>query len=138
MRFNNSFFGKPIVMSRNKILVVDDSQTIRIQLQRFLEDAGYEVVCAADGNEALMLVQQQRPALMILDVKMPELDGFGVCEKMQKLPIEFERLPIIFLTSLNSNVLQLLGHEMGAYLQKPVVKDQLLAHVKELLAPVCS
>lgn len=115
-----------------KLLVVDDSRTVRVQVQRILTDAGYEVITATDGLEALALLDQQ-PSLMVLDVSMPGLDGYGVVESLKQLGTQFERLPIVFLTSLESKAMELLGREYGAYLHKPVCEKQLLSVVKSQL-----
>ena len=115
-----------------KLLVVDDSRTVRVQVQRILTDAGYEVITATDGLEALALLDQQ-PSLMVLDISMPGLDGYGVVESLKQLGTQFERLPIVFLTSLESKAMELLGREYGAYLHKPVCKKQLLSVVKSQL-----
>lgn len=115
-----------------KLLVVDDSRTVRVQVQRILTDAGYEVITATNGLEALALLDEQ-PSLMVLDVSMPGLDGYGVVESLKQLGTQFERLPIVFLTSLESKAMELLGREYGAYLHKPVCKQQLLSVVKSQL-----
>lgn len=119
-------------MSMPRLLVVDDSQTVRVQVQRILAQAGYEVITASDGNEAMELLRHQ-PQLMVLDVNMPGLDGYSVCEKLKDMGSEYQHLPIVFLTSVNSRALELLGQEFGAYLQKPVVEADLLDAVKHQL-----
>jgi DNA-binding response OmpR family regulator len=115
-----------------KLLVVDDSRTVRLQVERILTNAGYDVITAEDGLEAIEHLQQQ-PSLMVLDVTMPRLDGYGVVERLKQLGAEFERLPIVFLTSLESRAMELLGREYGAYLHKPVCEQQLLSVVKSQL-----
>ncbi len=119
-------------MSAPTLLVVDDSQTVRLQVQRILANAGYEVITACDGYEALELVER-KPELIVLDVNMPGLDGFSVCEQLKKLGSDHEKLPIVFLTGMNSKALELLGNEFGAYLQKPVVEGDLLKAVETQL-----
>lgn len=116
-----------------KILIVDDSQTIRVRVKRLFENAGYDTVLANDGNEAIERLSEN-PALIVLDVNMPGLDGYGVCEKLRDMGSKYERLPIVFLTSLESKAMELLGEEFGAYLNKPVNPDRLLGVVEELLA----
>ena len=120
-------------MPSAKILIVDDSHTIRFQLERILLGAGFQVITAADGMQAIELLQRQNPSLLILDVKMPALDGYGVCEEMNQLLSDSDRPPVIFLTSLKSKALELLGHEFGAYLQKPVRETELLRIVQQQL-----
>ena len=120
-------------MPAAKILIVDDSRTIRFRLERMLTSAGYQVMTAADGLEAIELLQQANPSLLILDVNMPALDGYGVCENMIQLVAVAERPSIVFLTSLKSKALELLGHAYGAYLQKPVCESELLEVVQQQL-----
>ena len=115
-----------------KILVVDDSRTIRLQLQKILSNAGFEVVLAENGLQAIDQMSCE-PDLMILDVVMPEMDGYGVCEKLKEFGDRYSRLPIVFLTSLKSHPMQLLGREYGAYLQKPVQDSELVAAVRSQL-----
>jgi DNA-binding response OmpR family regulator len=116
-----------------KILVVDDSSTVRAIVKRTLSEVGYRVFTAADGIEAMELAKSERPQLAILDVRMPFLDGYGVCQELKRLGEPWSELPIIFLTSLESHALELLGHELGAYLQKPVCRETLLQTVADVL-----
>ena len=119
----------------NKILIVDDSRTVRVQLAKILSDAGFETFEASGGREALTSVGELRPNLMILDIQMPDMDGYGVCQELKQMGEPFERLPVVFLTSLESHALDLLGDAMGAYLQKPVVPDDLLSVVNRFMLP---
>lgn len=119
-------------MSVPKLLIVDDSQSIRITVKRVFEKAGYDTVLANDGLEAIEKLSED-PALIVLDVNMPGLDGYGVCEKLRELGPEYDRLPIVFLTSLESKAMELLGREYGAYLNKPVQPQVLLDVVEDLL-----
>ena len=120
-----------------KILVVDDSRTIRVQLRKLLTEAGFEVVLAENGRDAIEKLGCE-PDLMVLDVVMPEIDGYGVCERLKEFGDRFERLPIVFLTSVKSQAMILLGREYGAYLQKPVEKDALLEAVNDQLRLISS
>ena len=120
-------------MPANKLLVVDDSQTIRLSVKRLFENAGYETIVAADGLEAIDRLSEN-PDLIVLDVNMPGLDGYGVCETMREMGHHYDRLPIVFLTSVESRAMELLGHEFGAYLNKPVQPGKLLDVVEDLLA----
>ena len=120
-------------MAAPKILVVDDSNTVRAVLQRTLCQAGYDVVTASDGLEAIEVAKQERPQLAILDICMPHLDGYGVCQELKQMGKPWSELPIIFLTTLESHALELLGHELGAYLQKPICDQRLLETVNSLL-----
>ena len=119
-------------MSDLKILVVDDSDTIRKADKRALLNAGFDVVCACNGHEAIDLLSDEFD-LMVLDINMPGLDGFEVCEQLKTTDIDFQHLPIIFLTASVSRALELLGEQYGAYLQKPVAPDTLLRAVNKQL-----
>ena len=119
-------------MSALKILVVDDSDTIRKDVKRALLNAGFDVVCACNGHEAIDLLSDEFD-LMVLDINMPGLDGFEVCEQLKTTDIDFQHLPIIFLTASVSRALELLGEQYGAYLQKPVAPDTLLRAVNKQL-----
>jgi len=119
-------------MSGLKILVVDDSEIIRKAVKRSLVSAGFDVVCACNGHEAIDLLSDDFD-LMVLDIHMPGLDGFEVCEQLKASDIDFQHLPIIFLTSSVSRALELLGEQYGAYLQKPVAPDVLLRAVNKQL-----
>ena len=116
-----------------KILVVDDCKSVRVSVKRLLAEAGYEVITAADGLEAIEKLEQS-PVLVILDINMPGLDGYGVCEKIQEMGSDWEKVPIVFLTSVKSKALEFLGDQYGAYLLKPVGDRQLISVVEEALA----
>lgn len=123
-------------MTALKILVVDDSRTIRTLLQKLLCDAGYEVALAADGDEGLRLVAAERPDLLILDIQMPGMDGYTLCQSVKQMGQPWCSLPVIFVTSLESNALSLLGNQMGAYLKKPLCQEAVLEAVGGALEPL--
>ena len=116
-----------------KLLVVDDSQSVRMKVERILTNAGYQVITACDGLQAIDMLAEE-PSLIVLDVNMPGLDGYGVCEKMRETGSQYDDLPIVFLTSLESRAMELLGDEFGAYLSKPVCESELLSVVEEQLS----
>ena len=120
-------------MSTSKLLVVDDSQAIRLTVKRILSEAGYDVITACDGLHAIERLAEE-PALIVLDVNMPGLDGYGVCERLREFGSRYQRLPVVFLTCMESKALELLGREFGAYLHKPVHEKELLEVVQEQLA----
>lgn len=120
-------------MSSLKIVVADDSRTIRTQLRRFLTPGGFEVHEAANGVEAIDLIREHVPFLAIIDINMPELDGYGVCLKLKELGQPFSDIPLILLTSLSSHALELLGEEMGVYLRKPISPEALQNAVASFL-----
>jgi DNA-binding response OmpR family regulator len=114
------------------ILVVDDEPNI-VQLARlYLEREGFRVQSACDGQTALQAVDRLRPALMILDLMLPELDGMEVCRRLRARE---NPLPILMLTARDEDVDKILGLEMGAddYLTKPFNPREMVARVKAIL-----
>jgi PAS domain S-box-containing protein len=116
------------------ILVVDDSVPSANLLQLQLERAGYRVQLAFDGEEALAKVQAEKPDLIILDVMMPGLDGFTVCQQLKSEP-ETWFIPVILLTALTQMRDRIQGIEAGAddFLSKPFNREELQARVRSLL-----
>ena len=102
------------------------------RLERELHDSDH-MIEARDGREALEKVQQEKPTLAILDIVMPELDGYAVVDQLQHMGEPFDKLPILFLTCVDSNALELLGDKYGAYLRKPVNADRLLKAIDQHL-----
>lgn len=111
-----------------KVLVVDDEKPIADILQFNLKKDGYEVFCAYDGDEALKLVEEVKPDLILLDIMLPEKDGMEVCKEVRK---KYD-MPIIMLTAKDSEIDKVLGLELGAddYVTKPFSTRELLARVK--------
>lgn len=116
-------------MTNVRILIVDDSKAVRTHLQRMLRREGYEVIDAMDGVDALRKIREQCPDLAILDINMPLMDGYGVCQELSQMGRPWNELPIVFLTAERSKALQLLGSARGAYLTKPVSEHMLAATV---------
>lgn len=121
-------------MSAQKILLADDSRTIRALVRRPLAAYGYDVILASDGREAVQLARRENPDLVILDIQMPEMDGYGACQEILSLNETLATVPIIFLTKMQARHLETLGHDLGAYLQKPVDDELLLETVGRLLS----
>jgi diguanylate cyclase (GGDEF)-like protein len=115
------------------ILVADDDEDIRSLVALRLRKAGYEVVAAADGPEALHLAQEHDPDLLILDVSMPLLDGYAVCREVQALGATAP--PVIFLSARTHDAGVLEGFEVGAsdYITKPFRPAELLVRVQAAL-----
>ncbi|CAH0124715.1 MULTISPECIES: response regulator YycF [Peribacillus] len=111
-----------------KILVVDDEKPIADILQFNLKKEGYEVFCAYDGNEALKMVEERQPDLILLDIMLPQRDGMEVCREVRK---KYET-PIIMLTAKDSEIDKVLGLELGAddYVTKPFSTREIIARVK--------
>ncbi|QLE57475.1 two-component system response regulator [Nostoc sp. TCL26-01] len=117
-----------------KVLIVDDHTASRMTAVALLAMEGYTVIEADSGSSAVKLVQQQQPDLILLDVMMPEMDGFEVCELLKK--DEHTRLiPVIFITALNDRRSRIRGIEVGAddFLTKPFDRVELVARVKSLV-----
>ncbi|MCH6267166.1 response regulator YycF [Neobacillus citreus] len=110
------------------ILVVDDEKPIADILQFNLKKEGYNVYSAYDGNEALQLVKEVQPDLILLDIMLPVLDGMEVCREVRKK----YQMPIIMLTAKDSEIDKVLGLELGAddFVTKPFSTRELIARVK--------
>jgi pilus assembly protein CpaE len=119
-----------------KILVVDDEANVQRLLQYTLKQAGYTVVVAGDGQEALKLWQSEQPSLILLDVSLPKLDGYGVAERIRAEEGGRHHIPIIMLTSEKEVEQKVRGLRAGAddYLVKPFHQAELLARMKGLLS----
>ena len=119
-------------MPNELVLLVDDEPSI-IQLARmYLEREGFRVTAASDGEAALQEVKQQMPALVVLDVMLPRLDGFEVCRRLRA---EGNPVSILMLTARDDEIDKVLGLELGAddYLTKPFNPRELVARVKAIL-----
>ena len=117
-----------------KILVVDDDPDYRDLLCFNFEHAGFIVNTAVDGDDALIKVHLLVPDLILLDVMMPDVDGFTVCEILRRDPAT-ANVPIIMLTALNSQLSRMRGMETGAtdYFAKPFDIKKLIARIEDLL-----
>jgi DNA-binding response OmpR family regulator len=117
-----------------KILVVDDEPDAVDLVQFNLKNAGYEVVTAADGAEAIKAARKFSPDLVLLDVMLPEIDGLEVCKMLRRDPATVD-VPIIMLTAKAGEIDRVLGLELGAddYVTKPFSPRELVLRVKNLL-----
>ncbi|RJQ55967.1 MAG: response regulator [Actinobacteria bacterium] len=122
-------------MAGERILAVDDSPTIVEMIKAILEGAGYEVVTAADGKEALELARTCGAKLIVLDVMLPKLDGYRVC-RLLKFDQKYKQIPIIMLTAKSEEASMQVGMRTGAdlYLTKPIEPEELLEAVASQLA----
>jgi CheY-like chemotaxis protein len=111
-------------------LVVDDDRNHRHVMEELLADAGYEVEVAADGLEALAAIERMPPALLLLDLRMPNLDGFGVLERLGHMPRTF---PIVVITALQDADADVIARGAASVIIKPVSLDTLLDTVQRLL-----
>jgi len=119
-------------MSNELILLVDDEPSI-IELSRmYLERDGFRIEAAADGESAMKMVERHQPALVVLDVMLPKIDGFEVCRRLRTSHID---TAILMLTARDEDIDKILGLELGAddYLTKPFNPRELVARVKAIL-----
>jgi len=119
-----------------RILVVDDDENILSLERTILEQKGFAVTTAAGGAEALKLLDAETFDLVLLDVMMPEVDGFTVCRKIKEDP-RTKELPVIFLTAKGGGEALAEGFESGAvmYINKPFTANKLLTIVNTMLEP---
>ena len=119
------------MMSAGKILVVDDDQNICELLRLYIEKEGFEVRIANDGRKALEIFEEQNPDLIMLDIMLPELDGWQVCREIRKK----SQCPIIMLTAKGEVFDKVLGLELGAddYVVKPFDLEVLYSRILALL-----
>jgi twitching motility two-component system response regulator PilG len=115
-----------------KVLVIDDSNTIRRSAEIFLRQGGYEVVLAEDGYDALSKVNDHAPELIFCDILMPRLDGYQTCAIIKR-NARFKHVPVIMLSSKDGLFDKARGRMVGSqdYLTKPFTKEQLLRAVEQ-------
>lgn len=118
-------------MARERILIVDDEERIREMIREYISLEDYEVDEAANGAEALNMFLRNEYSLIILDVMMPKIDGWGVCKEIRKT----SQVPIIMLTARGEEYDKLFGFELGVddYLVKPFSPKELLARMKAII-----
>jgi len=119
---------------RAKILVVDDEPEAVELLEFNLKQAGFSVIAAADGAEALKKARSVLPNLIVLDLMLPEIDGLGVCKMLRRDPAT-TRIPIIMLTAKAAEIDRIVGLELGAddYITKPFSPRELVLRVQKIL-----
>ena len=115
-----------------RVLVIDDSNTIRRSAEIFLRQGGHEVLLAEDGFDALAKVNDHAPQLIFCDILMPRLDGYQTCAIIKRNP-KFAHVPVIMLSSKDGLFDKARGRMVGSedYLTKPFTKDQLLRAVRQ-------
>ena len=118
-------------MTGSKILVAEDDQTLLSALKYNLSKEGYNVVAATDGGQAIEVARHEKPELVVLDVMLPQLDGFEVCRILRK---EMS-MPILMLTARDEEIDKIVGLEIGAddYMTKPFSMRELLARIRAML-----
>ena len=119
---------------RKKILIVEDDTELLELLRLHLKSAGFAIATARNGIEALKKARSLSPDLVLLDLVLPELDGFAVCETLRKAPATAS-IPVIMLTGLTSQAARRAGLEAGTrdFITKPVNPQHLVARINELL-----
>jgi signal transduction histidine kinase len=115
------------------VLIVDDSPSARETLLAALDGHGYQLVTAENGSEALQVASQIRPDVILLDVMMPGMDGFEVCQRIRSMP-ELAEVPVVLLTALDDHASLLRGLEAGAddFFSKPIERKELLVRVRTI------
>jgi len=120
-----------MLAKQTTILIADDDPQFLRLVMRTLQMEGYEVLSASDGQQALTQIENHSPDLVLLDVMMPKMDGFIVCQRVR----EFSSVPIIIVTARGRDQDKVRGLDLGAddYLTKPFRVDELLARVRAVL-----
>lgn len=120
-----------IILAKERILIVDDEERMREMISEYISVEDYEVDEAANGAEALNKFMRNQYSLIILDVMMPKIDGWGVCKEIRKT----SQVPIIMLTARGEEYDKLFGFELGVddYLVKPFSPRELLARIKAII-----
>ncbi len=118
---------------KTKVLLVDDEPNILLSLDFLMRKKGYGVFIARNGKEALQLIRAEQPDIIILDIMMPEVDGYEVCEFVKQSP-ELKHIKIIILSAKSKEEEIEKGYQAGAdlYFTKPFSTRELIAHVSEL------
>lgn len=113
------------------LLIADDHKQITSILKEYAEKEGYQVILAANGNQALSLFHEHSPDLLLLDVMMPEKDGFEVCKEIRKS----SNVPIIMITARSEEFERIMGLDIGAddYIVKPFMPSEVMARVRAIL-----
>ena len=124
-----------------KVLIIDDSNTIRRSAELFLKQAGYEVILAEDGFDALSKIADHQPRVIFVDIMMPRLDGYQTCALIKQHP-QLKSTPVIMLSSKDGVFDRARGRLAGSdrYLTKPFTKEGLIQAVQETinLTPLAS
>ena len=123
-------------MPQKTVLIVDDELSILVPLQFLMEKEGYAAKLAQSGKEALEKISDLRPDLILLDIMLPDLDGYEIYQMIRQRP-EWSSIRIIFLTAKNREADMAKGLAMGAdaYITKPFSNTQLIEKIRELIGP---
>ena len=121
-------------MSKNKVLIIDDDKQISTILRDYFQYENFEVISAFDGKEGLRKVKNENPDVIILDIMLPQLDGWEVCERIR----QSNNVPIIMLSAKNTDTDRITGIELGAddYVTKPFSPKEVVVRTKAILRRV--
>lgn len=119
---------------RKKVLIVEDTDSVQMMMKRWVSNAGYDVILAADGREALEKAQQEIPDLVLLDVMMPEMNGFAVCRELRSYDA-MKKTPVIIVTALPNSADSEEAKMSGAneVVIKPTNANDLIGRVRRYL-----
>ncbi|MDQ0888733.1 DNA-binding response OmpR family regulator [Paenibacillus sp. V4I9] len=121
--------------SDGKVLVVDDEPNIAEVVRLYLEHSNYEAIILPRGQEVLRTIINEKPNLVLLDIMLPDISGYELCEQIRKMEAPFHQTPIIFLTAKGESIDKLRGFNLGVddYLVKPFDPNELIARIKAVL-----
>lgn len=124
--------GDAVSLSSIKVMVIDDSKTIRRTAETLLKKEGCQVVTATDGFEALAKIADEKPDIIFVDIMMPRLDGYQTCALIKNNQV-FKQTPVIMLSSKDGLFDRARGRIVGSdqYVTKPFTKDELLGAIRE-------
>jgi len=119
---------------KERVLVIDDNPDIGDLVERALDGSEFEVIKATGGKEGIQVAQEQNVDIILLDIMMPDIDGFTVSSFLRKIP-ETERIPIIFLTARATSSGRMIARKAGAadYIMKPFSPKELLKRLKNIV-----
>ena len=126
--------GRPGRQRLGRVLLVEDEQDVAELIRYNLTKEGYDVVLSANGNEALRLAREHRPDVLLLDIMVPQLNGWEVCRRLKKDP-DLSQIPVIMLSGRVEEGDKVFGFEVGAddYVTKPFSPRELIARIRAVL-----
>ncbi len=126
--------AQEINLSGSRVLIADDNDQNRELLDAYLADEDYQILMARDGEETLQVVREQQPDLILLDIMMPRMSGYEVCEKL-KSDSEFSGIPVLVVTALNEmgDIEKAVAAGCDDFLTKPVNQLELKTRIRSLL-----
>lgn len=125
-----------IFAGMKKVLVVDDDPYILMSLEFLMKKNGYEVMVARNGNEALSFINSDKPSLILLDIMMPDVDGYSICRHIKSTP-ELQDIIVVFISAKTAEADVQQGYDLGAalYVSKPFSTRDLMKKINELVSP---